>query len=46
MAYDEVLADRLRERLRDAAAVTEKKMFGGLAFLTDGNMTSAYTATT
>jgi hypothetical protein len=39
MAYDEVLADRLRDRLRDAAGVAEKKMFGGLAFLTHGNMT-------
>jgi len=39
VAYDEVLAERLRDRLRDAHAVAEKKMFGGLAFLTDGNMT-------
>jgi TfoX/Sxy family transcriptional regulator of competence genes len=39
VAYDEVLADRLRERLRDRTGVTEKKMFGGLAFLTHGNMT-------
>jgi TfoX/Sxy family transcriptional regulator of competence genes len=39
MAYDEVLADRLRDRLRDTAGVAEKKMFGGLAFLTQGNMT-------
>jgi hypothetical protein len=39
VAYDEVLADRLRERLSDRMGVTEKKMFGGLAFLTDGNMT-------
>lgn len=39
MAYDQVLADRIRERLAGAAGVTEKKMFGGLAFLTDGNMT-------
>ena len=39
MAYDEVLAERLRDRLRTADAVAEKKMFGGLAFLTDGNMT-------
>ena len=39
MAYDEVLADRLRDRLVVASGVTEKKMFGGLAFLTDGNMT-------
>ncbi|MFG2045425.1 TfoX/Sxy family protein [Dactylosporangium sp. NPDC048998] len=39
MAYDEVLADRLRERLQDRPGVAEKRMFGGLAFLTDGNMT-------
>jgi TfoX/Sxy family transcriptional regulator of competence genes len=39
MAYDEALAERLRDRLRDAVGVTEKKMFGGLAFLTYGNMT-------
>lgn len=39
MAFDEVLADRLRERLDGRAGVTEKKMFGGLAFLTYGNMT-------
>jgi TfoX/Sxy family transcriptional regulator of competence genes len=39
MAFDDALAERLRDRLRDAAGVTEKKMFGGLAFLTYGNMT-------
>ena len=39
MAYDEALAERIRERLRDAAGVAEKKMFGGLAFLSYGNMT-------
>lgn len=39
MAYDEVLADRLRDRIGAAAWVVEKKMFGGLAFLTHGNMT-------
>ena len=38
MAYDEGLAERLRERLDDPA-VTAKKMFGGLAFLTNGHMT-------
>jgi TfoX/Sxy family transcriptional regulator of competence genes len=37
MAYDEALADRIRTALatRD---VTEKKMFGGIAFLLGGNM--------
>jgi TfoX/Sxy family transcriptional regulator of competence genes len=39
MAYDEALAERLRDRLRGLAGVTEKKMFGGLAFLSHGNMT-------
>jgi TfoX/Sxy family transcriptional regulator of competence genes len=39
MAYDEALAERLRDRLGTAVGVSEKKMFGGLAFLTDGNMT-------
>ncbi len=38
MAYDEDLAHRLRELLADEHAITEKKMFGGLAFLLNGNM--------
>jgi TfoX/Sxy family transcriptional regulator of competence genes len=38
MAYDEDLANRLRELLADEDAVTERKMFGGLAFLLRGNM--------
>ncbi len=37
MAYDENLADRIRE-LVDRSDVTEQKMFGGLAFLIGGNM--------
>jgi TfoX N-terminal domain len=37
MAYDEDLANRLRELLADED-ITEKKMFGGLAFLLHGNM--------
>jgi TfoX/Sxy family transcriptional regulator of competence genes len=37
VAYDEELAHRLRELLADEP-VTEKKMFGGLAFLINGNM--------
>jgi TfoX/Sxy family transcriptional regulator of competence genes len=40
MAYDEELAARLREHL-DPLEVTEKKMFGGLAFLIGGNMAIA-----
>jgi TfoX/Sxy family transcriptional regulator of competence genes len=39
MAYDDELAQRIRDRMTAVAAVSEKKMFGGLAFLTAGNMT-------
>lgn len=38
VTFDEDLADRIREELGDLAAVTERKMFGGLAFLVDGHM--------
>ena len=38
MAYDEELASRLRRILRGESGLTEKRMFGGLAFLIDGNM--------
>jgi TfoX/Sxy family transcriptional regulator of competence genes len=38
MAYDEDLANRIRELLSGEFKVTEKKMFGGLAFLVGGNM--------
>jgi TfoX/Sxy family transcriptional regulator of competence genes len=41
MAYDEVLAERIRELLEAEDGVTEKKMFGGLAFLIRGNMAIA-----
>ena len=41
MAYDEVLADRMRAHLEERADVTEKKMFGGLAFLVGGHMAIA-----
>ena len=41
MAYDEELAGRIRARLGDRADLTEKKMFGGLAFLIGGNMAIA-----
>ena len=41
MAYDEDLADRLRELLAGEPGVTEQKMFGGLAFLIGGNMAVA-----
>jgi hypothetical protein len=38
MAYDEKLADRLRKALEGEPGLSEKKMFGGLAFLIGGNM--------
>ncbi len=38
MAYDADLANRIRELLAGESAVTEKRMFGGLAFLINGNM--------
>ncbi len=38
MAYDEDLANRLRELMLGHEGVTEKRMFGGLAFLINGNM--------
>ncbi len=41
MAYDEALASRIRELLAGESDVTEKKMFGGLAFLIAGNMAIA-----
>jgi TfoX/Sxy family transcriptional regulator of competence genes len=41
MAYDEDLADRIRELLADEPDLTEKRMFGGLAFLIAGNMAVA-----
>jgi TfoX/Sxy family transcriptional regulator of competence genes len=41
VAYDEDLANRLRELLADEDAITEMKMFGGLAFLLHGNMSVA-----
>ncbi|MBO0731928.1 MAG: TfoX/Sxy family protein [Acidimicrobiaceae bacterium] len=41
MAYDEDLADRIRELLVAEGQFTEKKMFGGLAFLVNGNMAIA-----
>ena len=41
MAYDEDLANRIRELLGAEPDVTEMKMFGGLAFLIGGNMSVA-----
>ena len=41
MAYDEDLANRIRELLGGERGVDEKRMFGGLAFLVNGNMSVA-----
>jgi TfoX/Sxy family transcriptional regulator of competence genes len=38
MAYDEGLAERLRETLGERSGITEKKMFGGVAFMARGHM--------
>jgi TfoX/Sxy family transcriptional regulator of competence genes len=38
MAYDEELADRVREMLMARAEVSERKMFGGIGFMIGGNM--------
>jgi hypothetical protein len=38
MAFDEDLADRMRSLLARERGLTEKRMFGGLAFLINGNM--------
>jgi TfoX/Sxy family transcriptional regulator of competence genes len=44
MAYDEDLADRIRELIAAQPGVEEKRMFGGLAFLINGNMSVAVSA--
>lgn len=41
MAYDEKLAERIRELVAGESHVTEQTMFGGLAFLVGGNMAIA-----
>jgi len=41
MAYDEELAERIRSLVEGEPGLSEKKMFGGLAFLIDGNMAVA-----
>ena len=38
MAYDEQLAERIREVLLGESGVSERKMFGGIAFMVDGHM--------
>jgi len=41
MAYDEVLADRIRDVVEVETGMSERRMFGGLAFLVNGNMAVA-----
>lgn len=41
MAYDDVLAQRIRDLVDGEPGLTEKTMFGGLAFLVGGNMAVA-----
>jgi hypothetical protein len=41
MAYDEELADRIRALVASERGLSEKKMFGGIAFLLGGNMAIA-----
>lgn len=41
MAYDEAVAERIREALAGERGVTEQKMFGGLGFMINGNMAAA-----
>ena len=38
MAYDETLADRIRDAVEHRDGVSERKMFGGLAFMLEGHM--------
>ena len=38
MAYDEQLAERVRKVLGERSGLTERKMFGGIAFMLAGNM--------
>jgi hypothetical protein len=38
VAYDQELATRIRGLVREEAGLTEKRIFGGLAFLINGNM--------
>jgi TfoX/Sxy family transcriptional regulator of competence genes len=45
VAYDEKLASRIRKLLSDQQGVSEKKMFGGIAFMLDGNMCCGVTGT-
>jgi TfoX/Sxy family transcriptional regulator of competence genes len=41
MAFDVGLGERVRDRMTELPGVTDKRMFGGLSFLTEGNLTVA-----
>ena len=43
MAFDQKLADRIRESLSSRRGLTEQKMFGGIAFMLNGNMCAGVT---
>ena len=43
MAYDEALAGRIRDYLGDGPGITERKMFGGICFMVNGNMCAGLT---
>jgi TfoX/Sxy family transcriptional regulator of competence genes len=43
VAYEERLAERIRELIGERPGVVEKKMFGGVAFMLDGNMACGVT---
>jgi TfoX/Sxy family transcriptional regulator of competence genes len=45
MPYDEDLANRIRELIATEAGLSEKRMFGGLAFLIDGRMSVSVSGT-
>ena len=44
MAFDEDLADRVRARLGDEPGLTERKMFGGIGWMLEGNMAVGLTS--
>lgn len=45
MAYDEALAERIRQQLDETPDVAERKMFGGLSFMVQGNYACGVTDT-
>ena len=41
VAFDEGMAERIRDQMGDDLSLSERKMFGGLAFMISGNMAVA-----